>query len=103
MPEARAIYRKLCVPKDTAEQANQDLNEFFMELAALREKYGLPDVLCVVAVNVNYGDGQEGEAVTYMNYGQRAKVESLAAYAYGRAQAESRAIINQLFKGNTAD
>jgi hypothetical protein len=98
-----AKYRRLSEPKESAEKANDDINAFFKEFGELREKYGLPDVLCVVAVNVNYGAGQEGRALTWANLGDSMRVEGLAAYAYGQAQAQHREFMNLLLKGKKHD
>jgi hypothetical protein len=98
-----AKYRELSVPKETPEKANEDINAFFKELGELREKYALPECLCVLGVNVDYGEGKEGTAITWMSYGDNMKAEGLAAYAYGQAQAEHREIMNRLLRGKKRD
>lgn len=94
-------YRKMSEPFPDADTANQVLSDFFTELSELREKYRVADVLCIVAVNVQY-DETEGRALTYFHAGDELNTESLAAYGYGRAQAERREVVNQLLSGKTA-
>ncbi len=98
-----ARYRRLSEPKESPEKANDDINAFLKELSDLREKYGLPDVLCVISVNVNYEGKGEGRAMTWGNFGDSQRVEALAAYAYGQASAQQREFMNLLLKGKKHD
>lgn len=94
-----ATYRKLCEPFGSVEAANERIQEFFSELGELREKYGLPDVLCVIQSAVIYEDGQEGSPIGLISLGDRTKAPILAAYALADTQKSVEAIIGQLLKG----
>lgn len=98
-----AKYRRLSEPKESPEKANEDINAFLKELKELREKHGLPDVLCVISVNVNYEGKGEGRAMTWANFGDSMRVEALAAYAYGQAGEQQREFMNLLLKGKKHD
>lgn len=90
-------YRRLSAPR-SPDETNAAINAFFEELGALREKHGLPDVIAIVGVSIQYDSGV-GDAVTSCQYGDSTKAEGLIAWAFGQAQAEHREIINRLTSG----
>jgi hypothetical protein len=90
-------YRRLSAPR-SADETNAALEAFFKDLGDLREKHGLPDVITVVGVNVQYDSGV-GNAVSWSQYGAAQKAETLLAYAFGQAQAERRELVNRLTSG----
>ena len=92
-------YRKLSVPKPSIEQANKDIAAFFEDLAELRKKHSIMDVLCVAQINVIYEDGEEGNPITYSHFGDQTKALAMAAYAMGTAKADMDAICAKLMKG----
>ena len=91
-------YARLIQPV-TREQGNANIQAFFEALGALREKYHIPECLCVLKVNVEYTDGEVGEAITSMHYGNQFEAEPMAAYAMGNARAQVTAEVNQLARG----
>ena len=90
-----ARYSKLLAPI-TREEANANLDAFFTEIGKLREKYHFPECLTVVKVNVEYADGECGEAISHCHYGSQLEAECLAAYALGQTQAQGREMVNKL-------
>ena len=91
-------YARLMQPV-TREQGNANIQAFFEALGALREKYHIPECLCVLKVNVEYADGEVGEAITSMHYGNHFEAEPMAAYALGNARAQVTAQVNKLARG----
>jgi hypothetical protein len=91
-------YARLIQPV-TREQGNANIQAFFEALGALREKFHIPECLCVLKVNVEYTDGEVGEAITSMHYGNHFEAESMAAYALGSARAQVTAQVNKLATG----
>jgi hypothetical protein len=91
-------YARLMQPV-TRDQGNANIEAFFEVLGALREKHHIPDCLCILKVNVEYADGQVGEAITSMHYGSHYESEAMAAYALGNARAQVTAEVNKLAKG----
>ncbi len=92
------LYLELCLPKESVDKANADVAEFFRELRELREKYGLPDVLCIISCFVYYGS-EVGHVTTLTHNGNELEAEPMLAYALGSVQAERRARINQALAG----
>ena len=91
-------YTRLIQPV-TREQGNANIQAFFEALGTLREKYHIPECLCVLKVNVEYTDGEVGEAITSMHYGNHFEAEAMAAYALGNARAQVTAEVNKLARG----
>ncbi len=92
------LYLELCYPKEFPDQANSDIREFFKELRELREKYRLPDVLCIVSCFVRY-ESEVGHVTTFNHNGNELETEPMLAYALGMVQAERRARINKALAG----
>ena len=87
-------YAALLTPL-SKDAANENIEAFFDEIGKLRQKYHIADVLVVIKACVDY-DGAVGQAAALCQYGNECEGETLAAYALGRLQAESRQRINQL-------
>lgn len=90
-------YRILSEPV-SKDEANKNIAAFFEAVSEAREKFHIPDVLCVVSVVVSYESG-EGQATMYFCAGDAGHTESLAAYAFGQEQAQRREYMNQLLAG----
>jgi hypothetical protein len=91
-------YTRLLQPV-TREQGNANIQAFFEALGELRNKYHIPECLCVLKVNVEYADGDVGEAITSIHYGSQYEAEAMAAYALGNARAQVTAEVNKLARG----
>ena len=96
-----ALYAKLMHPI-SRECANKNIEAFFDALGALRQKYHILECLTVLKVNVEYSDGQVGEAITSAHYGNQHEAEAMAAYALGNARAQVTAQVNKLARGQKA-
>lgn len=94
-------YLKLSAPHEV-DDANKSIESFFNELGILREKYGFPDIITVISLNIKYDSGT-GEAITWQQYGDSAKAEMLLAYGLGQAQSERRELINRFISGTKKD
>jgi len=89
-------YYKLSEPFENSEQCNEMLEGFYNEIAELRKKYRIRDLLIVTNGSVRYDDGKIGEFLNHSSFGSEIKQEILAAYAYGQTQSEHRELINKL-------
>jgi hypothetical protein len=94
-------YLKLSASHEP-DEANKSIELFFTELGMLREKYGFPDVIAIISLNIKY-DSSTGEAITWQQYGDSTKTEMLLAYALGQVQKERRELINRLMSGTKKD
>jgi hypothetical protein len=91
-------YRRLSAPR-SADETNKALEAFFEEMGTVREKHGIPNVVLVASVMVQYADGNVGEAVTMSSYGDSLKIVPLLAYGLGQARAEDREMVAKLIAG----
>lgn len=90
-----ALYRRMCEPFASAEEANAALTAFYDELRALREKHRIADVHVTWSVNVVFPDG-ETPSIGGAHIGDPAKAESMAAWAFGFETADTRAQIERI-------
>jgi hypothetical protein len=91
-------YVKLMQPI-SRDEGNRNIDAFFDAVGKLREKYHIPECLMVIKVNIEYADGQVGEAITSAQYGSSYEAEAMAAYALGNARAQVTAQVNKLARG----
>lgn len=92
-------YLTLSQPFESADEANDSMNKFLMEVRELRFKYRMRDCLIVVAFNVKYPDEVISDVICDHHFGDLNQQLPMAAFAYGRAQAENRERINKLASG----
>lgn len=93
-----ANYRRLCEPITQAD-ANKRVGEFLEELYTLRNKYGIRDVFIVTELTIKNEDGQEGELMAIAHFGNHARREPMAAYAFGAEQARRELTIAAVRRG----
>lgn len=93
-------YREMSEPFASSEEANTALQAFFDEVAEARIKHKITDVLLVVSCIAVTAEG-EAAFVTHAHFGDEFKVESMAAYAFGRASADREATTAQLLAGKS--
>jgi len=91
-------YAKLMQPI-TRDDGNENISNFLDAVSKLRERYHIPECLVILKVNICYGDGQVGEAITSAHFGSQYEAESMAAYALGNARAQITAEVNKLARG----
>lgn len=89
-------YRELNKPFPSAEAADAAIEAFWGEFYELRVKHKLPDVLVVIRANVVCEDGEESDAIVSMHAGSTLHKESMAAWAFGRAQLERQQAIGKM-------
>lgn len=89
-------YRELSKPFESIDAANKALELFYEELAELRAKHKIQDVLTVVQVTMLHEDGEEGQAFTSMHCGSELAAEGMAAWAYGSESAKRQERITKL-------
>jgi hypothetical protein len=91
------LYREM-EPFESVELAQRASDAFFEELAELRKKHKITDVLAVCKFSYNAASGEESEAITMSSWGNAMNIETLAAYALGMIQAERQERIGALLK-----
>jgi hypothetical protein len=97
----QTLYWELSRPR-RKEEVNAGLAALRADLEAVREKHGVPDMICVVGVNVLY-DGGVGAARNMVRLGNPVEVEELLAWALGYVQAERRERINRYLAGTDVE
>lgn len=96
-----ARYRRLSIPFQNIEVANEAMDGFMSELNELREKYKIPDIYCVMEANCLLGseEGEEGSVIAVQHLGDFMKSERLAAYALGHEQMRRQKLIASILGG----
>ena len=85
-----SLYRQLSEPFPTPEAASAAIEAFWEELEEIRKKHKIPDVHMVLAWKSLGSDGQPGEYTASAHLGNELMAEPMAAYAYGKEQADRR-------------
>jgi hypothetical protein len=85
-------YHQLTSPV-TPDTANDRMNEFFKDIADLRQKHGLPDVHVTVRQNVLTESGASVPGLCTVHYGDANFALQMCSYAMGMAQGESQKLI----------
>ena len=94
-------YRLLSEPFKSADIANDALTAFYEELAALREKHHVADLLVVTQVRVMLRPNEPGTALSSGYMGDSANAEILAAFGLGEETVRRRARIMRLIDRET--
>lgn len=89
-------YHEMSKPYKDKDEANDSWAKFYSEVSDLRKKYKVTDLLVVSSSYVTYEDGEVGQIMIHMGYGDMSKQTHLAAYAYGRTQAEEKERLNKI-------
>lgn len=77
------LYKRLCEPFPSLNSANNNLNEFFEEFRALREKYGIPDVV-IIARAIFKDQDEIHDQLVKMSCGDRKLVLPMLVDSYKR-------------------
>lgn len=86
--ENPALYRELCEPFPSPNDAEQAVQAFAAELYDLRAKHRIRDLLIVVSATVKYPSEEEGEVSCVIHFGDELKSENMAAYGLGFLQSQ---------------
>lgn len=91
-----ARYRKAAEPHASPEAASEAVEAFFDEVAELRVKYKIRDLLMVYGLCFTERDGSKTTSLGVSGFGNQTLWESMAAFAYGREKAARETRIRQL-------
>jgi len=91
------LYRKLDQPI-TREAAQAHMDRFFEGLRTLREECHIPNLLVVSGVTLLDDNGAEFDTLSVHHLGETSKAVGMAAYCYGKMQADQQAYIGRLLK-----
>ena len=89
-------YYKMSEPHETPDLANEALKNFYADVEVARKKHKIADILLITKDSVKYPDGKVGQFMQHSQYGKSLNAELMAAYAYGKTQAEHREMINKI-------
>lgn len=85
-------------PFDSLDEANEASKRFFDAIAAVRDGYGIHDVLIVTRCEIVRGDGTQS-GMSYYQLGDGLGHESMAAWAFGKLQVERKELLAQFLAG----
>lgn len=86
VPDAKR-YREASEPHASADAADEAVKAFFDEVAELRTKHHIKDLLMIWGVAYMAPGEEEVASMGLSGFGNRALWESMAAYAYGTEKA----------------
>lgn len=89
-------YYKMSEPFESSDLANEAIKQFHDELAELRKKHKIRDVLIVLNGAVRYEDGNVGEYMICNTFGSVMNAMTMAAFAYGQEKENHSEIIGKL-------
>lgn len=90
------LYARMTEPHENLETAQVVLDAFQKDLAALREKYRIPELVVLYSVNL-VQDGQTVPAVGAYYRGSQPESERLVKFAFYETEA-GRAMLNAIQK-----
>ena len=94
-------YAKMSVPHESPEIANEKIAAFLEAVSKARKEFNISDVLIAVRDSAVYEGGEVGEFITSTQIGNQLYGEPMAAYLYGKMQAERREMIAKIAGGNS--
>ncbi len=97
-----ALYRELSEAFNCEDEADEALTAFFNEVGRSRKKNGIPDVVIAFQVSVVI-DGKEQLHMGTCQFGSELMHEPIAAYAFAKLRNESKARIEGLLNGPSAE
>ena len=80
-----ALYRQMSIPFNTIDQANEALAAFFAEVAELRKKHRIADVVCLCEISHTL-DGEEVRGSAHLHLGDVGAHLPMLAREYGAAR-----------------
>ena len=95
------LYRELSKPFAGRELAEQSMEKFFEELAELRKKHRIADVVCVTQVNIQDASGEEGAQIATIRLGQASEHPTILAHALGSIRQEMNQALDFLMSRKT--
>lgn len=90
-----ANYRNMAEPFASLDEANESIKRFYESVRELRNKFGIRDVLVVIA-SCAMSKGREQEFMLSGMNGSELNEESMAAYAFGVAQSRRQSRIAEM-------
>lgn len=89
-------YYKMSEPHENKDKANEALQGFYDKVSEARREFKIADILVITKDSVRYEDGEIGQFIQHSQYGNELNGVSMAAYAYGKLQAEQKELLNKL-------
>lgn len=94
------LYREMSEPHENMEALNAALGSFFDDVAELRKKHKLRDVVFIVNTSYVAKDGEEIDGGVHGSFGNSLNHESMLAHTLGLVQANRQeSIAKMLGKG----
>lgn len=92
-------YHNMSQPHEREDKATEALQGFYDAISEARKKFKIADVLVVTKDSLRYEDGKVGDFMQHSQFGNQLNGVAMAAYAYGKLQAEEREMLNKLISG----
>lgn len=89
------LFRELSEPFPTMDALTAALDAFTKDLGEIREKHRIANVYCVLAFSV-IENGEETESMSSVSFGDSLRRQPMAAWAYGREQADHEALMRHI-------
>lgn len=87
------LFRRMAEPHESHDQCCDALNAFHADLRVLREKHKMANLFVVVGDSYRDDDGEPVDIVVTMTCGDMNRMEMLAAYGFGKMQADREATV----------
>ncbi len=91
------LYRKLSEPT-SIEQANANLDKIYAALTTIREQCHIADMIVIIKVAIETGEGEEGYIPTEMQFGNLVEHEQMVARSLGVIQGHRQMLIAAISK-----
>lgn len=92
-------YHRLSQPHESLAKANEAVDNFYQKVKEAREQYGIADILVVIKDSAFLENGETGEFIQHSQFGHQLNGVAMAAYAYGKIQAENKEFVSGLLAG----
>lgn len=92
------LYRQLSEPFADSDAASKAAKDFADEMAELRIKHKMPDVVVIISVNYLNKDGDEGEIQCTLSLGDINNKLMMLAHALGEEKQRQRDLIALMTK-----
>ena len=96
--EDAGLFRKMSEPHESKDSIETEMNAFYDEIRASREKHKIKNVAIVTEVSF-LSDGKESSAYAVSTIGDTSAAEGMFAFGYGTMKQEREKFIGDLLKG----
>lgn len=92
-------YAAMSLPHENQQAAETAIEGFYDELSELRKKYKIRDCLVTIYDSKTNSDGEIGEFINSMHFGNSSHGLMMAAYTFGQLKIKDSENISKLASG----